>query len=177
MTLIDMSQDRAKRIRELRRSRCQDLGGCAVLRLDRGPRRDLIAVSRVAAPVARRARSQEHAGRAAMKNLHLCGLLLVLTVVAPSVAPASPNAALRSACVADAKRLCGKVIGDPKARMACMRANRSKLSSRCRAAADKRRGEARAACRTRLLPKLKSQGRDKAVAAIRSCVQSEMQRR
>jgi hypothetical protein len=112
-----------------------------------------------------------------MKAAHF-GLLLVIAMFQATPAEAaSANAALRSACMADAKRLCGKVLRDPKARMACMRANRSKLSAPCQAAAAKRREQAIAACKKRLMPQVKGLGRDQARGKIRSCVMAEMQRR
>jgi hypothetical protein len=58
-----------------------------------------------------------------------------------------------------------------------MRANRNKLSAPCKAAAGKRRNQALAACRKRLLPKVRGLGREQARARIRSCVMAEMQRR
>jgi hypothetical protein len=113
-----------------------------------------------------------------MRLVGLIPLFALSVFAAPEVmAAASQNAALRTACMADAKRLCGKHLGNPKARMACMRANRSKLSAGCRAAADKRRQQLIAVCRKRLMPKLKGAGREKARASVRSCVMSEMQKR
>jgi len=112
-----------------------------------------------------------------MRGVSVGPLLLALALLALPATSAAQNAAMRSACMADAKRLCGKVIGDPKARMACMRANRSKLSAGCQAAAAKRRDQALAACKKRLMPKVKGLGREQARARIRSCVVAQMQRR
>jgi hypothetical protein len=110
-------------------------------------------------------------------RLGLIGLLLVSALLALPTATAAQNAALRSACMGDAKRLCGKVIGDPKARRACMQANRSKLSAGCQAAIEKRRSQAIASCKQRLASKIQGQGREQARDVIRSCVVAEMQRR
>lgn len=104
------------------------------------------------------------------------GLLAVWALLAFPAASAAQNAALRSACMGDAKRLCGKVIGDPKARRACMQANRGKLSAGCQAALGKRREQAIASCKKRLASKIQGLGRDKARAVIRSCVMADMQR-
>lgn len=112
-----------------------------------------------------------------MKIAAIGFLMLASAMLASAPASAAPNDAVRTACMADAKRLCGKVIGDPKARMACMRANRSKLSPGCQAAAGKRREAAIAACKKRLMPKLKGIGQEQARAKVRSCVMAEFQRR
>jgi hypothetical protein len=105
------------------------------------------------------------------------GLLLAFVVLLFPAASSAQNAAMRSACLADAKRLCGKVIGNPTARMACMQANRSKLSAACQAASAQRRDQAIAACQKRLMAKVQGLDRDQARERIRSCVMAEMQRR
>jgi len=47
---------------------------------------------------------------------------------------AAPSAAVRAACLDDAKRYCGSVIQNDEARRACMRAHADELSAGCRAA-------------------------------------------
>jgi len=46
-------------------------------------------------------------------------------------APAETPEAVRHACVADARRLCAKVLGDDEKRHACMQEHRSELSKDC----------------------------------------------
>lgn len=60
--------------------------------------------------------------------------LIVTGLIAPAIAHAAPSPAVHAACVADARRLCGSVFDDAKARMACMRAHRAEWSDRCKAA-------------------------------------------
>lgn len=104
-------------------------------------------------------------------------LILASLLFAPPAAAAAANAALRQACMADAKRLCSQHFGNPKARQACMQANRSKLSAGCKAAVGKRRDQLIASCKKRLMPKLKGAGMEKARASIRSCVMAQMRAR
>jgi hypothetical protein len=105
------------------------------------------------------------------------GLLLIWALLMFPAESSAQNAALRSACMGDAKRLCGTVLRDPQARRACMQANRSKLSAGCQAALGKRRNQAIASCKKRLASKIQGLGRDKAREIIRSCVVAEIQRR
>jgi len=71
-------------------------------------------------------------------GLHLTpeGHKLVATKLLPEVTEAlgPPPETLRSvkeACMADARRLCGSVLGDDEKRQACMREHRSELSKDC----------------------------------------------
>jgi acyl-CoA thioesterase I len=45
--------------------------------------------------------------------------------------PTGPPPAVKEACLADARRLCGKYLGDDEKRHACMREHRSELSRDC----------------------------------------------
>ena len=63
-----------------------------------------------------------------------------------SAAHAAPSPEVRRACVADARRLCSAVLFNQRARRLRMRKNRAKLSSGCRAAADRWRVRVRANC-------------------------------
>ncbi len=58
---------------------------------------------------------------------------IVVLIAAAQTAVAAPTAAVRAACVEDAKRLCADVFG--QARRACMREHRAaELSENCKAA-------------------------------------------
>ena len=61
----------------------------------------------------------------------LLSLTLLLSV--SEVTLAAPNAAVRAACMHDAKRLCAAVLGNQEARMKCMKQHRAELSPECRA--------------------------------------------
>lgn len=104
-------------------------------------------------------------------------LLVAFLTLTPAANAAPANSVVRQACMADAQQLCSKNFGNPVAVQGCMRANRGKLSAGCTAALSKRRGEALAVCKKRLLPKVQGLGREKAVATVRSCVMAEMRRR
>lgn len=54
--------------------------------------------------------------------------------------PMRPNAAVRTACMDDAQRFCAAVIQNLQARRACMRAHRTELSTKCKAALAKQFG-------------------------------------
>jgi len=54
--------------------------------------------------------------------------------------PGKPNAAVREACMGDARRFCSAVIQDLETRRACMKAHRAELSSACKAALVKQAG-------------------------------------
>ena len=54
-----------------------------------------------------------------------------------------PNAAVRQACIGDARRFCSAVIHDLQARRACMRAHRAELSPACKEALAKQFGPPR----------------------------------
>jgi len=111
-----------------------------------------------------------------MKATWMIALLIASPLFASPAMAASANAAMRQACMSDAKRLCSKHFGDRAAVRKCMRSNRGKLSSGCSAAIGKRRGDAIASCKKRLMPKVRGLGREKARAAIRSCAIAEMGR-
>jgi hypothetical protein len=104
-------------------------------------------------------------------------LILMSMLLVPPAAAAAANAAVRQACMADARRHCSKHFGNPKAVQTCMRANRNKLSAGCKAALGKRRDQLIASCKKRLMPKLKGAGMEKARASIRSCVMAQMRAR
>jgi hypothetical protein len=61
-------------------------------------------------------------------------IALAMTPTLAIAAPPAPTAAVRVACTPDAKRLCGKVIGNPEARRKCMIQHRAQFSDACKAA-------------------------------------------
>jgi len=74
-----------------------------------------------------------------MSELTMIGLRnlgVVIAMLMPSLAQAAtaPDAAVRSACTPDARKLCGAVISNPEARHKCMVAHRAQLSDACKAA-------------------------------------------
>ncbi len=75
-------------------------------------------------------------GRECYRGYVPCTIMLL--IVAAHTAAAAPNAAVRAACVEDAKRLCADVFG--QARQACMRERRAELSENCKAAIAEFRG-------------------------------------
>jgi hypothetical protein len=69
--------------------------------------------------------------------MKLRNLTFVITLMAPALALAATSAlsaAVRAACGADARKLCGPVIRDPDARHKCMVEHRAQLSEACKAA-------------------------------------------
>ena len=71
-------------------------------------------------------------------GLHLTpeGHKLVATKLLPEITealgpPAETPRSVKEACMADARRLCGKVLGDDEKRHACMQEHRSELSKDC----------------------------------------------
>jgi len=66
----------------------------------------------------------------------LRNLGIVIAFLMPSLAQAATatDAAVRSACAPDARKLCGSVISDPEARHKCMVVHRAQLSAACKAA-------------------------------------------
>ena len=66
----------------------------------------------------------------------LCGLLigaLCLALAVPATVLAAPTRAVRAACAADAKRLCGSAA-NAMARQACMYQHRAEWSEKCKTA-------------------------------------------
>ena len=58
----------------------------------------------------------------------------VAALAAPTRANAAPSAAVRAACLNDAKKFCSSVIQDDEARRNCMKAHTSELSAGCKEA-------------------------------------------
>ncbi len=67
-----------------------------------------------------------------MNALRSCAIAIGLFVF--TSAAAAKEADVRSACLNDAKKLCGSVVDQTDARRACMTQNKSKLSRRCKLA-------------------------------------------
>ena len=83
----------------------------------------------------------------------LLAVPFLVTVLCPAAAPAAPSAAVRAACAGDARRLCGSVFADRKARRACMKEHRAEWSNGCKAAVAKQRdrvGEKKAGAAARM---------------------------
>lgn len=69
----------------------------------------------------------------------LPSVMFCIGLLCPAAAPAAPSAAVRAACAGDARRLCGSVFADRKARRACMKEHRAEWSNGCKAAVAKQR--------------------------------------
>jgi hypothetical protein len=73
----------------------------------------------------------------------LRNIAIVIALTAPTVAlaatPDDLNAAVRSACAADAQEFCSAVIGDRDARRWCMVQHHAQLSGACKAAIARRK--------------------------------------
>lgn len=76
---------------------------------------------------------RNHMKRSAITFATLFGLVLSASLV-PEPAAAQFTAAQKAACGADAKRFCSRSLSNSQKLAACMQANASRLSSRCRAA-------------------------------------------
>jgi len=64
----------------------------------------------------------------------LSAVLVSLVLVAPTLAGAAPTRSVRSACTADAVRLCSTVLFNKKGLRACARKNFARLSTGCKRA-------------------------------------------
>jgi hypothetical protein len=67
-----------------------------------------------------------------LRDLTIVFVLMASPVVL--AATPAPSAAVCAACGADARKLCGAVIGDSEARHKCMVEHRAQLSEACKAA-------------------------------------------
>ena len=67
---------------------------------------------------------------------------LFVGLAAPTIGVAAPNAAVRAACLNDAKKFCSSVIQDDEARRNCMKAHTSELSAGCKEAVAAQRSAA-----------------------------------
>jgi hypothetical protein len=63
-------------------------------------------------------------------------VIIAISLFAPAAAMAAsqPSAAVRRACIADAKRLRSSVLSQPEKRRECMKEHRMQLSEGCRTA-------------------------------------------
>lgn len=89
----------------------------------------------------------------------LCATLmasLFLVAIAKGAVPERPSAAVRQACIGDAKTFCSAVIQNLGARQACMNAHRAELSAACKAALEAASGTASEAARGTRPPALSS---------------------
>jgi hypothetical protein len=73
----------------------------------------------------------------------LRNIAIVIALMAPTVAPAATpgdlNAAVRTACEADAQKFCSTTIGDRDTRRWCMIQHHAQLSGTCKAAIARRK--------------------------------------
>ena len=67
---------------------------------------------------------------------------LFVGLAAPTIGVAAPNAAVRAACLNNAKKFCSSVIQDDEARRNCMKTHTSKLSAGCKEAVAAQRSAA-----------------------------------
>ena len=61
-----------------------------------------------------------------------CAASLLVGLLAPTMGVAATSAAVRAACLNDAKKFCSSVIQDDEARRNCMKAHASELSPAAR---------------------------------------------
>jgi hypothetical protein len=70
-------------------------------------------------------------------------LAVIIALMSPAFAlaetPDNPNAAVRAACDADAKRFCSAALGDRDTRRWCMSQHHAQLSGACKAAIARRK--------------------------------------
>jgi len=64
-----------------------------------------------------------------VKKIFIVCLFVVL--IKPSVGDTAPSAAVRMACLDDAKKFCSAVLHDDEARRACMKNHAAELSAGC----------------------------------------------
>jgi hypothetical protein len=83
-------------------------------------------------------------GRIVMKlaYVRVAAFATCLFVAAPTIGIAAPSAAVRAACLNDAKKFCSSVIQDDEARRNCMKAHASELSAGCKEAVAAQRSAA-----------------------------------